>query len=184
MIRLATSRTSAIYYSCMQSALGPITFARTKRGLCKIMYGDGDAVIQSLERWAKKYFLNSECVRDHAALSDVEGQLAQYFQGARTSFDCELDVYGTPFQKLVWKELMNIPYGQVFTYKQVACNIGSRLSVRAVGGANNKNPLPIVIPCHRVIGSNGALVGYASGLHIKEQLLVLEGYEGTSVKRA
>lgn len=104
-------------------------------------------------------------------LEEAYKQLDEYFKGERKEFDLKLSLQGTTFQKEVWKELMNIPYGQVATYKQVAVAIGNPKAVRAVGNANNKNKLPIVIPCHRVIGSNGKLVGYAGGLSVKQWLL-------------
>jgi len=101
--------------------------------------------------------------------------LAEYFDGKRRRFDLPVDLYGTPFQLRVWRELKKIPYGEVRSYKELARAIGSPKAVRAVGGANNKNPVPILVPCHRVIGSNGSLVGYGGGLSIKEYLLKLEG---------
>ena len=101
-------------------------------------------------------------------------QLEAYFKGERRGFDLSIHMQGTDFQKKVWKALQEIPYGQTRTYKQIAEYIGSPKAYRAVGMANNKNPLMIVIPCHRVIGSNGSLTGYAGGLDIKEELLTLE----------
>lgn len=101
-------------------------------------------------------------------------QLNEYFTGKRKEFDLPLDPSGTPFQKKVWAALQQIPYGETRTYKQIAQAVGNDKASRAVGMANNKNPIAIVIPCHRVIGANGSLVGYAGGLHIKESLLELE----------
>lgn len=101
--------------------------------------------------------------------------LKEYFRGKQVHFNFPLDLdQGTPFQKKVWKKLMEIPYGECRSYKWVAEQIGHPLAARAVGMANNKNPLPPVIPCHRVIGSDGSLTGYASGTHIKKQLLEIE----------
>lgn len=101
-------------------------------------------------------------------------QLAEYFEGKRKNFDLPLNPKGTEFQKKVWKALCDIPYGETRSYKEVAIAIGNPKGPRAVGMANNKNPIMIVIPCHRVVGSNGSLVGYAGGLHIKEKLLLIE----------
>lgn len=101
-------------------------------------------------------------------------QLLEYLEGKRKSFDLPLNPKGTEFQKKVWKALCDIPYGETRTYKEIAVAIGNPKGPRAVGMANNKNPIMIVIPCHRVIGSNGSLVGYAGGLHIKEKLLLIE----------
>ncbi len=106
-------------------------------------------------------------------------QLQEYFAGKRSTFSVPLNPEGTPFQKLVWEALLTIPYGQTRTYKQIAEQIGHPQSFRAVGGANNKNPLPIFIPCHRVIGTDGSLTGYASGTKIKAGLLDLERDKGS-----
>lgn len=101
-------------------------------------------------------------------------QVAQYLQGKRRSFDLPLCPQGTDFQQKVWKALQDIPYGEVCSYQQIARAIGNDKACRAVGGANNKNPIAIIIPCHRVIGANGSLVGYGGGLDIKQKLLTLE----------
>ncbi|MCI6737641.1 MAG: methylated-DNA--[protein]-cysteine S-methyltransferase [Intestinibacter sp.] len=102
-------------------------------------------------------------------------QLSEYIEGQRKQFDLPLDPKGTEFQRKVWKELTKIPYGETRSYKEVAIAIGNEKASRAIGMANNKNPIPIVIPCHRVVGSNKKLVGYAGGLDLKEKLLNLEG---------
>ena len=107
-------------------------------------------------------------------LSMATIQLDEYFQGKRTIFSLPFKLTGTPFQLAVWKELQNIPYGQTTSYKEIAQKINKPKAYRAVGMANNKNPLPIIIPCHRVIGSNGKLIGYAGGLKLKNYLLELE----------
>ena len=107
-------------------------------------------------------------------LSMATTQLDEYFQGKRTTFSLPFKLTGTPFQLAVWKELQNIPYGQTTSYKEIAQKINKPKAYRAVGMANNKNPLPIIIPCHRVIGSNGKLIGYAGGLKLKNYLLELE----------
>lgn len=107
-------------------------------------------------------------------LSMATIQLDEYFQGKRTVFSLPFKLTGTPFQLAVWKKLQNIPYGQTTSYKEIAQKINKPKAYRAVGMANNKNPLPIIIPCHRVIGSNGKLIGYAGGLKLKNYLLELE----------
>jgi methylated-DNA-[protein]-cysteine S-methyltransferase len=101
-------------------------------------------------------------------------QLDEYFSGARTSFDFPLDLQGTPFQRSVWQELQNIPYGRTRSYSEIASAIGKAGAARAVGMANHDNPIAIVIPCHRVVGRDGSLTGYAGGLHLKQKLLSLE----------
>lgn len=107
-------------------------------------------------------------------LSMATIQLDEYFQGKRTTFSLPFNLTGTLFQLAVWKELQNIPYGKTTSYKEIAQKINKPKACRAVGMANNKNPLPIIIPCHRVIGSNGKLIGYAGGLKLKNYLLELE----------
>lgn len=102
-------------------------------------------------------------------------ELDEYFKGQRKNFSVKLSLKGTDFQVKVWKELMKIPYGKTVTYKDIAIAVENEKAVRAVGGANNKNKIPIIIPCHRVIGTNGKLVGYAGGTDIKKFLLNLEG---------
>ena len=104
----------------------------------------------------------------------VYKKIMEYLHGERTTFDIPYELEGTDFQKKVWKELTRIPYGQTRTYKDIASAIGNKNASRAVGMANNKNPLMIVVPCHRVIGTNGKLVGYAGGLDMKKELLDLE----------
>ena len=102
-------------------------------------------------------------------------QLRAYFAGELRQFDLPLDLHGTDFQRRVWKKLVGIPYGETRSYRQIAQAIGSPQAVRAVGAANGANPIPIVVPCHRVIGASGKLVGYGGGLPLKKRLLELEG---------
>lgn len=105
---------------------------------------------------------------------ELKKELSEYFGGKRREFKIPLAPDGTPFQKQVWEALQRIPYGETRSYKEIAEAVGNPKACRAVGMANNKNPIPIIIPCHRVIGSNGSMVGYAGGLTIKTQLLSLE----------
>ena len=107
-------------------------------------------------------------------IKDTYNQIEEYFKGKRKSFDIPLKPNGTNFQRSVWNALLKIPFGQTVTYKEIAIMVGNDKACRAVGNANNKNPIMIVIPCHRVIGSNQKLVGYALGIEMKEQLLSLE----------
>jgi methylated-DNA-[protein]-cysteine S-methyltransferase len=110
----------------------------------------------------------------HPILIEAERQLSEYFARKRTHFDLPLDPRGTDFQKKVWRSLRQIPFATTTSYAEIARSIGSPRASRAVGAANAKNPLSIVVPCHRVIGSNGALTGFGGGLEIKAQLLALE----------
>lgn len=107
-------------------------------------------------------------------LDEAETQLHEYFAGTRQSFDLPLAPAGTPFQRAVWDALCAIPYGETRTYAQIAAAVGNPKVCRAVGMANNRNPIAILIPCHRVIGANGSLTGYAGGLEVKKALLALE----------
>ena len=108
-------------------------------------------------------------------LRDTRRQLEEYFAGTRRTFDLPLSLHGSPFQVEVWRTLAQIPYGRTWSYSQLANTIGKPLAVRAVGAANGRNPIPIVLPCHRVIGADGSLTGFGGGLPIKEALLRLEG---------
>ena len=107
-------------------------------------------------------------------LEETEAQLKKYFSGDLKEFKVSLDLIGTEFQKKVWKQLLKIPYGKTKSYKDIATAIGDAKACRAVGTANGKNPICIIVPCHRVVAANGTLGGYSGGLHIKEKLLEIE----------
>lgn len=164
-----------IYYSEIDSSsMGPLTILATDKGVCKIQFGSLESSTGSLQRWSKKTIPCSELISGEFKLQPVASQIIEYFRGERKSFHFDIDFHGTAFQQKVWKELLNIPYGETKSYKEMAQAIFAPKAVRAIGGAVNKNPIPIVVPCHRVIGSNGSLVGYNGGLDKKEKLLVLE----------
>jgi methylated-DNA-[protein]-cysteine S-methyltransferase len=109
--------------------------------------------------------------RTPAVLKEAVTQLKEYFKGSRNTFSIKLDLKGTPFQIKVWEELLKIPYGTTITYQQLARRIGDNKALRAVGGANSTNPVSVIVPCHRIVGSDGKLVGYAGGLWRKKWLL-------------
>jgi methylated-DNA-[protein]-cysteine S-methyltransferase len=117
---------------------------------------------------------NSYCIKETDILKEASSQLHEYLQGKREVFNLPLAPKGTPFRKSVWKCLCEIPYGETKSYKDIAKAIGNEKACRAVGQANNKNPIPIFIPCHRVIGTNGSLIGYRTGLQTKKLLLEIE----------
>ncbi|MEN3950504.1 methylated-DNA--[protein]-cysteine S-methyltransferase [Iodidimonas sp. SYSU 1G8] len=119
----------------------------------------------------------------HPVLVETRRQLDEYFAGRRTRFDLALDFIGTDFQKRVWAALLTIPYGETRTYAEIAAALGRPSAARAVGAANGRNPISIVAPCHRVIGTGGALTGFAGGLGAKRFLLDLEGAGAVSVQR-
>ncbi len=169
------TKRSFIYYTEMNSPIGALTVASTDIGVCLIQFGPVKETCSIIQTWTKKHFMNAELKADEERLQPVVEQLEEYFLGHRSTFDLDLDLVGTKFQCLVWKRIKEIPYGETRSYKQIATEIGAPKAVRAIGGANNQNPVPIIVPCHRVIGSNGSMVGYGGGLDKKEYLLKMEG---------
>lgn len=165
-----------IYYSTMETVLGEIMLATTEDGLCWLSFGDNGSALKKLTVWANKTIGVGEICEATNQLDQAKQQLKEYFAGERREFDLLLDLYGTDFQQKVWRSLLKIPYGKTLCYRNIAEQVGSPKAVRAVGGANHQNPLSIIIPCHRVIGASGALVGYGGGLDCKRYLLKLEGY--------
>lgn len=137
--------------------------------------GDGEKLRQVwfLEGRSKKA-AQKEWVRDERPFAEVRRQLRAYFRGELREFDVPLEMEGTEFQLSVWKELLKIPYGETASYLEIARRIGNEKAVRAVGLANGQNPIPIIVPCHRVIGSDGSLTGFGGGMENKRRLLELE----------
>ena len=154
-----------VYCRRIDSPIGPLMLAADDAGLRHIEFRDNRHPANRAD-WHGG---------DSEILQASEAQLAEYFAGTRTSFDLPLAPQGTAFQLQVWHELARIPFGATISYAQLAQRIGKPEAVRAVGAANGRNPLPIVLPCHRVIGADGALVGFGGGLPVKEFLLRLEG---------
>ncbi len=150
-----------IYYSRINSPVGPLLLAVSERGLVALEFGR--------EKIAAGWVESPERTAPYAR------QLEEYFSGRRRRFDLPLDLRGTDFQKRCWRELLKIPYGETRSYAEVARAIGNPLAVRAMGLANGQNPIAIIVPCHRVIGSDGSLTGYGGGLEKKRRLLELEG---------
>lgn len=165
---------NAVGYATVDSPIGPLLVAATERGLCFIQFGAGEPELLSLARWCLKHGLG-EPIADEERTRQAVTEIGEYFAGQRKQFDVQLDLYGTPFQKAVWTALTQIPYGETRSYKEIALAVGQAKAVRAVGGANNRNPIPVIVPCHRVIGANGHLVGYGGGLSVKQRLLAQEG---------
>ena len=148
-------------YSCIyKSPVGPLTLVASEKGLRALEFGERE---------------HPECVANRARLAQCRKELDEYFAGQRQEFSIALDLQGTEFQQRCWRELLRIPYGETRSYRDIAEAIGNRKAVRAVGLANGQNPIAIIVPCHRVIASNGTLCGYGGGLHVKEELLRLEG---------
>lgn len=137
-----------------------------------LIEGDGEGITCIDVRCQKEH--PSAICQETSLIKTAKQQLDEYFAGIRKEFDLPLSVEGTEFQKKVWKALQDIPYGETCSYQDIAIAVGNKNACRAVGMANNRNKIIIVIPCHRVIGKNGTLVGYGGGLDIKEKLLALE----------
>ena len=161
---METTTAGVSCYTRMASPVGPLMLMADDAGLRRIDFVNGRSPVRSDPHWRESAEYLGEAVR----------QLLAYFAGELEAFDLPLVPQGTPFQLAVWKRLCEIPYGETISYGELARRVGNPNASRAVGLANGSNPIPIVIPCHRVIGSNGKLTGYGGGLPIKEKLLGLE----------
>ncbi len=147
--------------SCRKTSFGCLTVTERNNAIAAIAFADPPPRGESPEP-------------ETPLLKEAFRQLEEYFTGKRKDFDLPLDPEGTPFMKRVWKRLLEIPYGKTASYREIAISIGIPGGMRAVGLASHRNPIPVIIPCHRVIGSDGRLVGYAGGLSLKRRLLMLE----------
>jgi methylated-DNA-[protein]-cysteine S-methyltransferase len=153
------------YWHEIDSPVGPLLLAGTAQALTRVHFQSGPQPLRPPETWRHAV----------APFARVRSQLMEYFCGSRRSFELPLAPSGTPFQLAVWQALGAIPYGETLSYGELAHRLGRTAGARAVGVANGANPLPIVVPCHRVIGADGTLTGFGGGLHIKRSLLALEG---------
>jgi O-6-methylguanine DNA methyltransferase len=167
-------QTTMLYWDEVPSPLGPWLVIATEHGVCWISTPGTslDASLQRIRRW-----LAFDHVVQQAQVEPLQRavqELKQYFAGGKVSFSSPLDLQGTPFQISVWQALRDIPYGETRSYAQIAQTVGRPSAVRAVGAANGANPVAVLVPCHRVIGSNGTLTGYNGGLQTKSWLLSLE----------
>jgi O-6-methylguanine DNA methyltransferase len=147
--------------------------ACTPAGLGRLSFPTDDA--NECLAWVQHWAPEAQIRASGPLLGDLAQQLTAYFEGRLRVFDLPLDLRGTPFQVQVWREILGVGYGQVRTYAEIAAAIGKPRAFRAVGAANGANPIPIIVPCHRLIGSNGSLIKYGGGLDVKRQLLALEG---------
>jgi methylated-DNA-[protein]-cysteine S-methyltransferase len=154
-------------YRTMKSPVGRLTLVGSDQGLAAVLWQDDDPSRVGPGATAED--------TRHPLLRQAQQELEEYFAGKRRTFTVKLDPSGTQFQNKVWKALRTIPFGETRSYGQIADQIGSRKAVRAVGAANGRNPIPIIVPCHRVIGADGTLTGFGGGLAIKARLLALEG---------
>lgn len=162
----------SLVYKVMESPVGKLKLVASDKGLVAILW-DNDS---------PRRVQLGELIEDkqHPVLVETQRQLEEYFDGKRKTFSVALDMRGTRFQKNVWEALLAIPFGETRSYGQLAKQLGNSLATRAVGAANGRNPLSIIVPCHRVIGSSGKLTGFAGGLETKAHLLNLEGHKDKS----
>ena len=159
------------FHKTIESRVGMLKLIASDDGLAAILWQDDSPQRVRLDHGVER--------PDHPVLLEAERQLNEYFAGERKQFDLKLDFVGTAFQRRVWAALLTIPYGETRSYGQIARQIGTPAAVRAVGAANGRNPISIIAPCHRVIGSTGKLTGFAGGLETKAHLLALEGQANT-----
>ncbi len=162
-------------FTIFPSRVGDIFIASTSKGIFKLHFPASDIELKELEA-----YFNCKLKRDDKSFQDVKKQLLAYLDGDLREFDVKVDfIRGTDFQKKVWNKLMEIPCGEVRTYQWVAEEVHSPLAFRAVGGANHNNPIPLIVPCHRVIGKDGSMTGYGGpsegGKAMKRSLLEMEG---------
>lgn len=157
----------------VQTEIGELLVAAGPSGICRISFPVG--MTGHWFPWFDRYFSAVPKTGDHPLIRTFETQLEEYLSSRRKTFELAIDLRGTDFQLTVWKRLVAIPYGTTITYGEVARELGIPGGSRAIGNASGRNPLPIVVPCHRVIGSTGQLVGFGGGIGLKEKLLELEG---------
>lgn len=153
-----------VYYTRFESPVGPLLLVGDAKALRRVSFESGKRSVPPQAEWKQ----------NRSAFAEVIRQLQAYFRGELKEFDLPLSMEGTDFQLRVWNELRAIPYGETISYAQLARRIGNPQAVRAVGAANGSNPIPIIVPCHRVIGSDGSLTGFGGGLSTKKRLLELE----------
>jgi methylated-DNA-[protein]-cysteine S-methyltransferase len=157
-----------------ESPIGLLWVACSGRGVCRVLF-PGEGAQATLDRWLEASFPTSQPVAVSALLRQACTELGEYFTKNRRDFTLPLDLQGSPFNQRVWRELTSIPYGATVSYGQLARTLGSPKAARAVGAACGANPVPIIAPCHRVLGSDGSLHGFGGGLPLKTWLLQHEG---------
>ena len=162
-----------MFYITMPSPIGELTLTATDEGITGILFETNRHARPRLDEWTR--VAEREPGPAALALFAARTQLAEYFAGSRREFDLPLAPRGTDFQRRVWRALREIPFGRTTTYVDIARRLGDAAAVRAVGAANGRNPIPIVVPCHRVIGADGSLVGFGGGMERKRWLLHHEG---------
>jgi O-6-methylguanine DNA methyltransferase len=163
---------TTVAFATLTTRFGQFGLFGTRHGLLSVVLPNEP--MPDAEARLRRVLGEVEFVEDPESLSEALDQLEAYFDGTRRSFDLTLDARGTPFQRSVWDALVAVGYGETASYGDIARAIGKPAAVRAVGAANGKNPLPIIVPCHRIIGSDGTLTGYGGGVELKQQLLAFE----------
>lgn len=161
-----------LYYALIDTPIGQVVACDAFGKLCALEFVD-DALLEIVESVGKAAKLKPKS-EETAVLAQTRQELTEYFNKERKEFTVELLMLGTEFQQSVWKVLLTIPYGRTLSYKEESIRLGNEKAIRAVSSANGKNKISIIVPCHRVIGSDGSLTGYAGGLHRKQYLLNLE----------
>jgi methylated-DNA-[protein]-cysteine S-methyltransferase len=164
-----------IWTSCTfaQFHADPVFLMATEKGLCRITWPEEG--FEALLSWRDKHMPHAVLRKEPERMEPYLQELREYLNGSRKFFTISLDLRGTEFQQAVWRELLAIPYGSTVSYSELALRAGRPVAVRACGAANGSNPVPLVVPCHRAIGKNGALTGFRGGLTIKAELLRMEG---------
>lgn len=170
MPRKVVIKIKTVYVSNMDSIIGNISIASTKNGVCAVRI---DSEINKFYSWLNKHFDN--IIDNYEYNSSAINQIQEYFKKKLFKFDLKLDIIGTDFRKKVWNEFLNVPYGKTQSYKDIAIKIGKPNACRAIGSAAKNNEIPIIIPCHRIIGKDNGLVGFTGGIDKKIKLLNLEG---------
>ncbi|GCE13230.1 methylated-DNA--[protein]-cysteine S-methyltransferase [Tengunoibacter tsumagoiensis] len=171
-------QTETLYWCSVPSVRGICYIFATRYGICWVGT-PGTSLEDGIAQTRRWFRLENITHIGNPLLEKAQEELHRYFAGECVQFTCPLDLHGTPFQLLVWQALTKIPYGKTCSYSEIAQAIGQPKASRAVGAANGANPVPIIVPCHRVIGRNGTLTGYGSGLPTKSWLLSLEGISHT-----
>jgi methylated-DNA-[protein]-cysteine S-methyltransferase len=157
------------YYDTFQSPQGQMLLLATEDGLSGVYFVGQKYFPEKEKKWQRD--------PDHAPLKQAKRELQEYFAGRRRQFEVALDPQGTPFQRSVWKAISKVAFGRTITYGELARRAGEPGSARAAGAATGRNPISVIVPCHRIVGSDGRLIGYAGGLKRKHALLALEGVE-------